>query len=149
MASEKPTEAPLLADAAIIRQGVTRLARHMRSGRSAAALSINKISVLSHLRSRGPSTPGEIATADRQQPQSLTRVFAELTQAGLIARTAAEDDRRQSIVSLTEAGLAALEQDLAERDAWLAKAIADLSETERGVLLLTARLMDRLVDRAP
>lgn len=147
MVSEEPAKAELLADAAMIRQGVTRLARHMRSGRSAGALSINKISVLSHLRSRGPSTPGEIATADRQQPQSLTRVFAELAQAGLIARTAAEDDRRQSIVSLTEAGLAMLEQDLAERDAWLAKAIADLSETERGVLLLASRLMDRIVDR--
>lgn len=149
MTSERLAAAELLADAAAIRQGTTRLARLMRSGRSAGALSINKISVLSHLRSRGPSTPGEIAAADRQQPQSLTRVFSELAQAGLIIRTVAEDDRRQSIVYLTEAGQAMLDQDLAERDAWLATAITDLSETERGVLLLAARLMDRIADRRP
>jgi DNA-binding MarR family transcriptional regulator len=149
MTSERPAAAELLADAAAIRQGTTRLARLMRSGRSAGALSINKISVLSHLRSRGPSTPGEIAAADRQQPQSLTRVFAELAQAGLIIRTVAEDDRRQSIVSLTEAGRAMLDQDLAERDASLATVIADLSETERGVLLLATRLMGRIADRRP
>jgi DNA-binding MarR family transcriptional regulator len=149
MTSERSAKAELLTDAAAIRQGTTRLARLMRSGRSAGALSTNKISVLSHLRSRGPSTPGVIATADRQQPQSLTRVFSELAQAGLIIRTVAESDRRQSIVSLTEAGQAELDQDLAERDAWLAAAIADLSETERGVLLLAARLMDRIADRWP
>jgi DNA-binding MarR family transcriptional regulator len=147
MTSDRSIDAEILADAAAIRQGTTRLARVMRSGRSAGALSTNKISVLGRLRSRGPSTPGEIAAADRQQPQSLTRVFAELAQAGLIVRTAAEDDRRQSIISLTEAGLAALDRDLAERDAWLAKEIADLSDTERGVLLLAVRLMERIAER--
>src|SRR5579859_2700023 len=130
--NEPPDKAALLADAAAIRQGTTRLARRMRSGRSPGALSTNKISVLSHLRVRGPSTPGEIAALDRQQPQSLTRVFAELEQTGLITRTVDEGDRRQSIVGLTEAGKAALDHDLADRDAWLAEAIAGLSATERG-----------------
>jgi DNA-binding MarR family transcriptional regulator len=148
MTSDRPTDAEILAAAAAIRQGTTRLARHMRSGRSAGALSTNKIAVLSRLRARGPSTPGEIAAADRQQPQSLTRVFAELAQAGLIVRTPAEADRRQSIISLTQAGIAALEADLAERDAWLAREIAGLSDTERGVLLLAVRLMERIADRA-
>lgn len=137
----------LLAEAAVIRQGTTRLARRMRSGRSAGALSSNKISVLSHLRRRGRSTPGEIAATDRQQPQSLTRVFAELEQTGLITRAVDEGDRRQSIVELTAAGRAALDHDLAERDAWLAEAIAELSETERGVLVLAAQLMERIAER--
>jgi DNA-binding MarR family transcriptional regulator len=136
----------MTSEAATIRYGVTRLARRMRSVRPAGALSTNKISVLSYLRSRGPATPGEIAAADRQQPQSLTRIFAELEQTGLIIRSADTDDRRQIILSLTEAGQVALEQDLAERDAWLAGAIADLSETERGLLVLAARLMDRISD---
>jgi hypothetical protein len=33
---------------------------------------------------------------------------------------------------------------MAERDAWLAAALADLSETELGVLRLAADLMDRV-----
>lgn len=119
----------------------------MRSVRSAGALSTNKISVLSYLRARGPSTPGEIAAADRLQPQSLTRVFAELEQAGLVLRGTGEDDRRQVILRLSPAGRAALEADLAERDAWLTAAMADLSETERGLLVLAARLMDRIADQ--
>lgn len=141
MTDIRPEEADLLADAAAIREGINRLARRMRSVRSAGALSTNKISVLSYLRSRGPATPGEIAAADHHQPQSLTRVFAELAQAGMITRTAAQDDRRQSIIRITEGGLDALAQDLAERDAWLAKTISGLSATERGVLLLAARIM--------
>jgi DNA-binding MarR family transcriptional regulator len=149
MTSDRYADAEILSDAAAIRQGTTRLARVIRSGRPAGALSTNKISVLGRLRSGGPSTPSEIAAADRQQPQSLTRVFAELAQAGLIVRTAAEDDRRQSIISLTQAGLAALDRDLAERDAWLAREIADLSDTERGVLLLAVRIMERIADRRP
>ena len=148
--SQSPADADssLLSMAAAIRSGTIRLTRQMRSGRSAGALSTSKISVLSHLRSRGPSTPGDLAAADRLQPQSLTRVFAELEQAGLVARTASEDDRRQAILSLTEAGQAALDADLADRDAWLAEAIADLSEAERGLLVLAAGLMKGIADRA-
>lgn len=138
--------ADLLAVAAALRQGTTRLARRVRTVRSAGALSTNKISVLSHLRRRGPATPSEVAAADRQQLQSLTRVFAELERDGLIARGAAPDDRRQSIITITEAGVRALEEDVAERDAWLAGALATLSETEREVLRLAATLMDRLSD---
>lgn len=147
-APASPDEA-LAGEAAAIRSGTTRLARRMRSGRSAGALSTTKVSVLSHLRARGPSTPSDIASADRLAPQSLTRVFAELEQAGLIVRSAGTDDRRQAILRLTDAGLAVLEQDLAERDAWLAGAIAALSEAERGLLVLAARLMDRIADREP
>lgn len=156
MTSETPTrsetaalDGALRGQAATIRYGTTRLARRMRSGRSAGALSTNKVSVLSHLRARGPATPSEIAAADRLQPQSLTRVFGELEQSGLVTRSAGADDRRQAILSLTDAGLAVLEQDLAERDAWLAEAIATLSETERGLLVLAAELMDRIADREP
>jgi hypothetical protein len=35
---------------------------------------------------------------------------------------------------------------MAERDAWLARALASLGETERGVLTLAAALMERLAD---
>lgn len=136
----------MLAVAASLRQGTTRLARRIRTVRSPAALSTNKVLVLSHLYRHGPSTAGEVAASDRQQPQSLTRVFAELERDGLITRAAAAADRRQSIVAITEAGAQALTQDVAERDAWLAEALAALSETEREVLRLAAGLMDRIAD---
>jgi DNA-binding MarR family transcriptional regulator len=101
------------------------------------------------LRRHGAATPGEVAAAERQRPQSLTRVFAELEAAGLIAREPGTADRRQSVLTLTEDGRRALERDMAERDAWLATALGPLSETEREVLRLAGALMDRLADTDP
>ncbi|MFD5639071.1 MarR family winged helix-turn-helix transcriptional regulator [Streptomyces sp. NPDC127077] len=129
-----------------IRQGVIRLARRLSAERPADGLSLNKSSVLGHLRRNGPMSAGALAAADHQQPQSLTRVFADLEQEGLISRTRDTQDGRQRVVELTEAGRAALARDMAQRDAWLDIALVELTETERQVLLLAARLMNHLAD---
>lgn len=141
-----PDEPELLDLATSLRQATTRLARRVRTIRSPGALSTNKISVLSHLTRHGPSTPGDVAAVDRQQPQSLTRVFAELERDGLVVRSAGVGDRRQSIISITEAGADELRRDVGERDAWLAEALVGLSETERQVLRLAAVLMEGIAD---
>ncbi|MFB4301946.1 MarR family winged helix-turn-helix transcriptional regulator [Actinomadura sp. NTSP31] len=144
MASDRP-DVP--AEAVVeIRRGVMRMARRMRSSRSPDALSGNKLIVLGHLARRGPSSAGEVAEAEGQRPQSLTRVFAELEEAGLIVRARDERDRRQFVLTLTPAGAEALRHDLRERDAWLAGALAGLGETEREVLRIAARLMERLAE---
>lgn len=121
-----------------------RLNRRLRQERGEGAFSPNQLIVLGHLHRRGPSTPGEVAAAERQRPQSLTRVFAELETAGLIVREPGTVDRRQSVLTLTAEGERALERDMAERDVWLAGALASLSTTERGVLELAGALMERL-----
>jgi DNA-binding MarR family transcriptional regulator len=133
--------------AAGIRRGVTRLAQRLRAERPQEALSTNKIGVLSHLSCYGPSTPGEIAAAQRQHPQSLTRVFAELQLGGRVARTRSERDGRESVLSLTQAGQDALADDMAERDTWLAGALCGLSPAEVGLLELAAGLLERLADQ--
>ncbi|MBL1113034.1 MarR family transcriptional regulator [Streptomyces sp. 110] len=143
MAAEQPAHENLSAG---IRQGVVRLARRLGAERPADGLSLNKSSVLGHLRRNGPMSAGALAAADRQQPQSLTRVFAELQRDGLISRTRDDRDGRQRLLEITEAGREALAHDMAQRDAWLDTALTGLNETERQVLLLAARLMDRLAD---
>jgi DNA-binding MarR family transcriptional regulator len=142
-------DAELLDSAAQVRQGVVRLGRRLRTARSPGALSANKLGVLSHLHRHGPATAGELAAAEHQRPQSLTRVFAELEQAGLITRIRDERDRRQSVLAITPAGTTALARDMAERDTWLASAMAGLSDTERQVLRLAGALMDRLAGDPP
>lgn len=133
-----------------IRRGVLRLARRLRSERPEGALTGNKVTVLAHLRRHGPSTPGQIAAADGQQPQSLTRTFQELQRAGLIRRDRSNRDGRESILSLTPAGAVELRRDMAHRDAWLADALLDLTDAEVEILHVASGLLDRLAaDPAP
>jgi DNA-binding MarR family transcriptional regulator len=132
--------------AADIRQGVTRLSRRLRSERPPGGLSSSKLSALSHLLRNSPATAGEVAAADHQQPQSLTRVLAELERDRLITRTRDEHDRRQSLLTITEAGRQALRRDMTQRDDWLATALTSLTEIECELLRLAARLMDRIAD---
>jgi DNA-binding MarR family transcriptional regulator len=123
-----------------------RLARGLRSARPAGSLSGNQLSVLSLLHRGGPRTPTDIAAAERQQPQSLTRTFADLERNGLIRRTQSEEDRRQHLLEITPEGRRALGADMAVRDAWLASRLAGLTETERELLRLAGTLMERIAD---
>jgi DNA-binding MarR family transcriptional regulator len=143
LAEDRPTTT---ADAALIRAGVTRLARRLRAERPPTALSSNKITVLSHLYRHGPSTPSDIATAEHQHPQSLTRVFADLHSTGLVSRSPSERDGRQAVLAITDAGRDVLTADMAHRDAWLQRALHTLTDTEVGVLRIAAEVLDRLSD---
>ena len=130
----------------MLRAGVLRLARRLRVERDRSALSNAKVAVLSHLAREGQSTPARISRDERQQPQSLTRVFAKLEADNLIERRPDASDGRQSVLTLTERGRAALVADMALRDDWLADAIGGLSAIELGVLALAAGIIERIGD---
>ncbi|MBK3571617.1 MarR family winged helix-turn-helix transcriptional regulator [Streptomyces sp. MBT62] len=136
-----------LSQAARIRRGVVRLNRRLRQERGEGGLTPNQLIVLGHLHRNGSATPGEVAVAERQRPQSLTRAFGELEAEGLIVREPSTADRRQSVLTLTAAGRQALDRDMGERDVWLAGALGSLSATERGVLELAGEIMERLAGR--
>jgi DNA-binding MarR family transcriptional regulator len=135
--------------AAEIRRGVTRLARRLRAERPTEAISASRIGVLSYLYRFGPSTPGDFARYEHQRPQSLTRLFAGLEVEGLVSRTRGESDLRRSVLTITQAGIAVLERDMAQRDVWLAAALAELTGAEVQVLRVAAALMDRMADADP
>jgi DNA-binding MarR family transcriptional regulator len=127
-----------------LRRGTLRLARRLRTERREGALSANKVLVLAYLRRVGASSPGAIAEAEGQRPQSLTRTFTDLERAGLITRARSLEDRRASVLAVTPAGRDALAADMADRDAWLREALGELSEAEIELLGIAGRLMDRL-----
>lgn len=128
-----------------IRYGVMQLARRMRLERGDDPLSSSKLVVLGWLVRGGALTPTELAARERMRPQSLTRTLASLEEDGLIVRMAGATDRRQAPVAITEKGMAALNRDMQQRDAWLATAMAErLSPTECEILRLAAQLMERL-----
>jgi DNA-binding MarR family transcriptional regulator len=137
----------LLQAAAVVRRGTTRLARRLRMERQQAEGTLLELAILAHLSRRGPMAPGELAAAERLQPQSLTRALARLERDGLAARAADHEDRRRSRLTVTEAGRAMLGRDMQQRDAWLAAAMGqELTGAERGLLRLAGELMDRLAE---
>ncbi len=140
------SELPTLETATLLRRSMTRLIRRMRQDRG---LSPAKLGVLSLLYRNGPMTPGALAQAEGVQPQSLSRLLADIETEGLASRRRDARDGRQSLMELTEAGHALLAEDGAARSAWLAAAMtAKFSPTECEILRLAAQLVDRLTEAA-
>ena len=136
-------------DAAIrIRRGVQRFARQLRFRRADHGVSGTKRSVLGSLfRSGRPLTLTELARLERLQPQSLTRVIAELEEASLIERRQDEIDRRQAMISITEMGKDLLIADARSQVEWLVSLMgAHTSKAERELLSIAAELMERICD---
>jgi DNA-binding MarR family transcriptional regulator len=137
----------LTAIAGTVRRSVMSLGRRLKLERPAEARTSLELSVLGHLHRRGELTPGELAAAERVQPQTLTRTLTTLETSGLIARAGHPSDGRRVLLGLTETGLAALRRDMAARDSWLAGVMtATLSPTEIEVVRLAASLLERIAD---
>jgi DNA-binding MarR family transcriptional regulator len=133
--------------ATAVRHGVNSLSRRLRLERPPAGESLLHLSIMSFLHRRGPMTAGQLALAQRVQPQSLTRAFASLQGRQLIIRKPDPLDGRRSLFAITEMGLTALRVDMGQRDAWLAQAMrAHLTTTERELLRLASGLLERLAE---
>jgi DNA-binding MarR family transcriptional regulator len=92
-------------------------------------------------------SPGDLASAERVQPQSLTRTLTAVEAAGLVARHPDPEDGRRSLLSITPDGRRAIRDDVRQRDAWLAVAMAEvLSPVEQELLRLAGELMERLAE---
>jgi len=87
-----------------------------------------------------------LAVAERLQPQSLTRLLSELEGDGYISRAKSNEDRRQSLLAITQEGKKVLTRDMRERDEWLMEAISQLSEIEKQLLPIAATIMNRLAE---
>ena len=133
--------------AIVVRRGVVGLSRRLRLERTAASPTALELSVLGHLHRRGPVTPGDLAAAERVQPQSLTRTLTNLEARGLMLREPDPADGRRSLLAITDSGLVALRGEMQQRDSWLTAAMAaQLTSTEIELLRLAGELMERLAD---
>lgn len=142
-----PEEEPGLAAAMAVRRGVMSLGRRLKVERPADGRPSLELSVLGHLHRRGPMTPGELAAAERIQPQTLTRTLTSLEEGRLISRAAHPQDGRRVLMVLTPAGLDSLRHDMAARDSWLTAAMAaELTGTECDLLRIASELLDKLAE---
>lgn len=134
-------------DTALIVRGVLRLSRRLRSERPVSTVSLSALSLLSTLHRSGPMPAARLAQAERLQPQSLSRLIAQLDRDGLIKRRPGKEDRRTLILEITEAGRRALSHDMTARRIWLEGAMRKvLVPGERAMLAHAAVAMLRLAN---
>ena len=149
-APDDATAQGALTAATAVRRGVIHLGRRLRLERPGHDVTLLQLAVLAELNDAGPMTPGQLAAAQRVQPQSLTRVLATLEARGLLGRQADPGDGRRALLAITDDGHQALRRDVDARDRWLAQAMAaQLTPTERELLRLAGELMDRLAEPEP
>ncbi len=130
--------------ASTMRVSVMRLSRRLRSERADHELSLTQIATLASLERKGPLTPRELASHEKVQPPSMTRILAGLEERGLITRTPHASDGRQHLVALTKPARELLREDRRRRDAWLAQRLVSLTQDERQLLRDAALLIDRI-----
>ncbi|HVI36822.1 MAG TPA: MarR family transcriptional regulator [Gaiellales bacterium] len=127
-----------------LRLAVMRLSRRLRNQRVDTSVTLTHLAALSTLKRHGPMGPGELASHERVQPPSMTRVVVALEGMGLVTRTPHPTDGRQVIIGLTDAAEELLSAEARAREAWLSGRLHDLSVEERSVLREAAAIMDKL-----
>src|SRR3954468_8405564 len=130
--------------AAHLRVVVARTARRLRQ-EAGTDLSPSQTSALAAIERHGPLTPSELATCERIQRPTATRVLARLEEAGLVARAADPTDRRSSLVSVTAEGRALLERLRTRKDAFLVQRLDRLDADELAVLERAAEILEKKV----
>ncbi len=138
---------PTVADTALaseLRMSVMRLARRLRAERVDTSVSITQLAALATLDLHGPLTPGELATHERVQPPSMTRIVAALEAAGLVTRADHPTDGRQVLLAPSVHGKSLLRAERRRRDAWLARRLRELDPEDVAVLRRAAVVLERL-----
>jgi len=140
--SESDVEVPQLASE--LRVVLGRLSRQLRAHQRQFGLT--QAAVLSRLDRCGPQSIGELAGAERVRPQSMSQTLGDLEADHFIERRADQKDGRRTLIALTDQGRAALLEERALREGWLARALETLSPAERALLADAVSVLERLSD---
>ena len=136
------------ARAARLRLAITRTARRLRQEAN-ADLSPSLTSALASIEAHGPVTPSELASCERVQRPTITRVLTRLAELELIERAADPADGRSTLISITPAGRSLLEDLRGRRDAFLADRLSKLSTEDRAVLDRASEVLESLLEDEP
>jgi DNA-binding MarR family transcriptional regulator len=113
-----------------LRIAVNRLQRKLRQ-QSLEGLSPAQASALGTVNRLERPTLGELAAIEQVQPPSMTRIVANLAQAGMVTRETDRSDRRSVRVRITPAGARALERMRTAKNAFLLRRLGDLSTDDQ------------------
>ena len=132
--------------AATLRLSIGRTWRRVRAERGTVELPDVQLAILVRLVKDGATTPGAIAEFHGIRPPSATRAVQHLEELGLAVRSEHPTDRRQVLVTVTEAGREEVRETMRRRDAWLARRLAELTPAERELLARATAVLNKIVE---
>jgi DNA-binding MarR family transcriptional regulator len=128
-----------------LRLAIARSARRMRQ-EAGTDLSPSLTSALATIERHGPITPSELAELERVQRPSATRIVSRLETEGLVDRAADPADGRSSLVSASAQGRALLRRLRTRKNAYLARRLRDLPDSDVETLREAADVLERLLE---
>jgi DNA-binding MarR family transcriptional regulator len=131
-----------------LRLAVARTARRLRQ-EAGGGLSPSLNAALAPVARHGPLTPSELATRERIQRPTATRLIARLEEQGLVARTADPADRRSCLIALSDEGSALVAELRTRKDLFLAERLRGLPAADRATLARAAELLEQLLEGEP
>ena len=129
-----------------LRIAVNRLQRRLRQ-QSLGGLSPAQASALASVHRHGSPSLGELAALEQVQPPTMTRIVANLADAGMVTREADAKDRRSARVRLTPAGERALERMRTLKNAFLLRRLEDLDTDEQRHAADLVALLEHLLEQ--
>ena len=125
-------------------QAMGLLVRRVRAAGASHELSLTESAVMARLAREGPATTADLARAESMKPQSMGATIAALEEIGMVERKPHPTDGRQINIVLTAKGLAVRKSAKDAKRTWLAQAVAQLNDRERGTLFAAGEIMTRL-----
>ena len=131
-----------------LRAVIGRLHRRLRptAAGTAAGLTPTRISLLGTINRLGPIRLSELALEEGINPTMLSRIVADLAEAGLIERVGDPQDRRAALVTTTPEGRRLIERMRRERTDVVSLALEGLSTSERRALERALPALERLAE---
>jgi DNA-binding MarR family transcriptional regulator len=134
--------------AAELRVLIGQFSRRLKARSAPGDLTMPEVLVLARLERCGPATPGELAKAERVQPQSMGATLAGLAEHGLVSRSHDPDDRRRVVMSVTDAGRQVVHGFRRDREEVLSRTITEvLSPAEREQLTAILPILEKLANQ--
>jgi DNA-binding MarR family transcriptional regulator len=132
-----------------LRAAIGKLSRRLRPTVAGSGLTPSQISTLFTIVRLGPLGLSELAEIESVNATMLSRITAQLCEAGLIVRKVDPDDRRSATVAATAAGRRLRERIHRERARALGEHVEALEEEEREALWAALPVLEQLAERLP
>jgi DNA-binding MarR family transcriptional regulator len=132
-----------------LRAAIGKLSRRLRQTVAGSGLTPTQISVLFTIVRGGPLRLADVAAIEALNPTMLSRIVGQLSDAGLIRRTADPDDGRAALVEATARGRRLRERIHRERTRALETYVQALDGRQREALWAALPVLEELAELMP